>query len=240
MRIKLPVRRSLFFVGAFALALIALLPMRLGIDWLGLGSRGFAARQVEGSIWHGVIREAQFGKVGLGDLQAGLNGMPLFLGRARIGLERDGSTAEDRLGGAATVTRHTFGFDDLAGRLQLAGAFGPLPLSQLDLGDVTARFEDGRCIEAAGSVRAAVAGDMAGIALPGGLTGHVRCDGGALLIPLVSQSSMEALELRLSGDGRYQAVVRIRSADPALGGRLTAAGFVAAGGGYALTVSGNL
>lgn len=238
MRLRLPIGRTLFFVAAFAVALFALLPMRLGIDWLGLGNRGLAAREVEGSIWFGALKEAQVGSVGLGDLHAALRGLPLLLGRARVAVDRDGGTSAEGFTGAATVTRNSFGLDDLTGRLQLSGAFGTLPLTQLDLGDVTARFENGLCVEAAGTVRAAVAGDIAGIALPGGLNGAARCDQGALLLLLVSQSATESLDLKLFGDGRYTGVFTLRSADPTVRDRMAGAGFAVTPGGYGLTVNG--
>jgi len=238
MRVRLPIGRTLLFLLAFFIALIALLPMRLALDWFGLGERGLAAREVQGSVWYGALKETQFGSVGLGDLHAGLRGLPLLIGRARIALDRDEGTPEDEFQGAATITRNTFGFDDVQGRLQLAGALGALPLTQVDLGDVTARFEEGLCVQATGTVRAGVAGDVAGIALPGGLTGTARCDAGALLLPLVSQSSMETLDLRLFGDGRYEATVQLRSADPTLRDRMVAAGFAATAAGYGMTVSG--
>jgi general secretion pathway protein N len=231
--------RTLFFLGAFFISLLALLPMRMAMDWFGLGSRGFAAREVQGSVWFSGVKEAQFGTVGLGDLHAGLRGLPLLIGRARISLDRDEGAPEDELKGATTITRNGFGFDDFTGRLQLtAGSLGGLPLTQVDLGDVTARFENGLCVEAAGTVRAAVAGDLGGIMLPGGLTGTARCDAGALLLAMVSQSSMESFELRLFGDGRYQGNVLIRSADPTLRDRMVAAGLTATAQGYGLTVSG--
>lgn len=238
MRVRLPVGRTLFFLAAFAVALLALLPMRLALDWFGLGNRGLAAREVQGSVWYGALREAQFGSVGLGDMHAALRGLPLLIGRARIAMDRDAGAPADALDGAATITRNSFGFDDVDGRLQLAGALGPLPLTQIDLGDVTAHFENGLCVRAAGTVRAAVGGDVAGIALPGGLTGAARCDAGALLLPLTSQSGMESLELRLFGDGRYRAVVGVRSTDPMLRDRMAAAGFAVSATGYAMNVDG--
>lgn len=239
MRIRLPLGRTLLFLGVFFLALLALLPMRMGIDWFGLGTRGLAAREVQGSIWRGALKEAQFGSVGLGDLNAGLHALPLLAGRARFALERAESASGDALRGAATVTRGGFGFDDVTGRLMMTpGAMGRLPIGQIDLGDATARFENGQCAEAAGTVRAAAAGDLGGVALAGGFTGTMRCDAGALLIAMASQSSMETVELRLFGDGRYTATMLIRSTDAALQPRMAAAGFAPTAQGYGMTVSG--
>jgi general secretion pathway protein N len=80
MRVRLPFGRTLFFLGAFFLAMIALLPMRLALEWFGIGQRGVAAREVQGSVWYGALKEAQLGTAGLGDLQAGLRALPLVLG----------------------------------------------------------------------------------------------------------------------------------------------------------------
>jgi general secretion pathway protein N len=190
-------------------------------------------------VWFGALKETQVGNVGLGDMTARLHALPLAIGRARIALDRQEGAPADDFRGAATVTRGSFGFDDVTGRVQLtAGALGPLPLSQIDLSDVTARFENGMCTEAAGTVRATVAGDVAGIALPGGLTGTARCDAGALLLAMASQSSLETVELRMFGDGRYQANVLIRSTDATLRDRMGAAGLSLTPQGYGMTVSG--
>ena len=63
----------------------ALLPLRLAIGWLGLDARGFAAREAIGSLWLGGVREAEFGPVPVGDVDARLATWPLLIGRARIG-----------------------------------------------------------------------------------------------------------------------------------------------------------
>jgi len=239
MRVRLAMGRTLFFLGAFFLALVALLPMRMAMDWFGLGERGLAAREVQGSVWFGSLKEAQFGTVGLGDLYAGLRGLPLLIGRARIAMDRDAAAPADALDGAATLTRNSFGFDDLDGRLVLtAGALGRLPVTQVELGDVGARFENGQCVEASGTVRAQVAADIGGVTLPGGFTGTARCDAGALLLAMVSQSGMESFELRLFGDGRYAGTLLIRSTDTTLRDRMAASGLTVMPQGYGVTVNG--
>ena len=236
MRIRLPLGRSLFFVAAFMFALVALLPLRLALDWFGLGAHGLAAREATGTVWHGALQEAQFGSVALGDVEARLNTLPLLLGRARVSLEQP----EENGGfeGAATVTRHSFGLDDLSGRLRLGQALAPLPLSSLDLGDVTVRFANGVCAAAEGQMRASVAGEIVGVALPSGLSGNARCAGGALLLPLASRSGMEQLNLRIFADGRYRADLFVRPGDDAARDRLLAAGFALARGGYAMRLDG--
>ena len=188
MRIRLPLGRTLFFTVAFLFALVALLPLRLVLGWLSLDDRGFAAREAKGSIWLGALTEAQLGSVPLGDLQASLRTLPLFVGRARVDLKR---TDEARpLKGSATMSRTRFGVDDVTAAIDIGSVFAPLPIASADLSDVTVHFADGLCSSAEGLVKATIAGDVAGLSLPGGLSGNARCDEGALMLPLVSQSGM--------------------------------------------------
>ena len=236
MRFRLPLGRTLFFVCAFLFALVALLPLRLALDWLALDDRGFAAREAKGSIWLGAVSEAQLGVVPLGDLAAGLRTLPLFVGRARVDLERQDEA--DRFEGSATVSRHRFGFDDVTARLEIGAALAPLPVASLDLSDVSASFADGLCSSAEGLVTANLAGDIGGVSVPGGLSGNARCEEGALLLPLASSSGMERLDIRLFEDGRYRLALIVRPSDDIMRDRLIAAGFGLTGEGYAFTAEG--
>jgi general secretion pathway protein N len=237
MRVRLPLGRSLFFVCVFLFSLVALLPLRLVIDWLQLDQRGFAAREAQGSVWLGFLSEAQLGTVPLGDLAASLRTLPLFVGRARVDLRRE--EGADRFEGGASVSRHSFGVEDLTARLDLGAALAPLPLGAIDLSDVSAGFADGLCTSAEGRVTTNVAGDVAGLTLPGGLSGNARCDEGALLLPLASQSGMEAVNIRLFEDGRYELEFTVKPTDDAMRDRLIAAGFLLTNRGYALKASGS-
>jgi general secretion pathway protein N len=229
-------RRSLFFLGAFLFALLALLPLRVAIGWFGLDERGLAAREAEGSLWLGTLDEAQFGAAALGDLTASLRTLPLLAGRARLDVERH--EAARPLKGGVTATRHGFGIDDFSGVLEIGAGAMPLPIASVELGDVTARFADGLCRHGEGLVKASLSGDFGGMALPEGLSGNARCDGGALLLPLASRSGTEKLNLRLFEDGRYRAQLVVRVADPTMGPRLQAVGFAPSAGGYAFSIEG--
>jgi general secretion pathway protein N len=235
-RFRLPLGRGLFFLCAFLFALIALLPLRLGLDWFGLSDRGFAAREASGSVWLGTLEEAQFGRVAMGDLGTGLDTWPLLVGTARIEVEGLGGR---RLKGAFTSTRRGFGVDDVEAQVAMAGAFGPLPLAGLDLDDLSVRFEGGQCRSAEGRVKATLGGDYGGVPLPA-LAGVARCEGGLLLLPLASQAGSERLVLRIGADGRYRAELIVRPSQPAVAAALTAAGFAAAGGSYTMRLSGTL
>ncbi|MGF1549120.1 MAG: type II secretion system protein N [Sphingomonadaceae bacterium] len=236
MRVRIPLRRGIFFLCVLLFALVALLPLRLVLDWLALDERGLAAREARGSIWFGSLSEARFGSIALGDLTAELRTLPLLLGRARVDLDRIEEGKEFRAG--LTVSRHSFGVDDATGSIAVGSAFAPLPVASLDLSDLSARFRDGLCHSAEGMVKASVAGDLGGLALPGGFSGQVRCEEGALLLPLVSQTGMEALNFRLDENGRYAVELVVRPADQGLADRLAAAGFALTPTGYVLAADG--
>jgi general secretion pathway protein N len=232
----LPLRRSLFFLCAFLFALVALIPSGLALRWLSLDRSGLAGREATGSIWFGALREARFGSVPLGDASTRLRGLPLLLGRARLDLK---SPEGDSFEGAMTVSRHAFGIDDATAELAVGAALAPIPGAKLSLGDVSARFADGTCASANGLVKAIIAGEALGPALPSSFSGEARCDGGALLLPLASQSGMERLDIRLFGDGRYRLELLVRPSDDASRQRLVTAGFAPAGAGYALRTEGH-
>ncbi|MGS1017120.1 type II secretion system protein N [Allosphingosinicella humi] len=236
MRIRLPLGRSLFFTSVFLFAIVALLPLRLALDWLGFDERGFAAREARGSIWLGGLTEAQMGGIALGDLQTRLRTLPLLAGRARIDLTRHSEA--DPFTGSVPMARNRFGVDDVSAKLKLGSAVGPLPLGTLDLTDLSVHFADGGCASAEGMVKASVAGDVAGLPLAGGLSGAARCDGRALLLPLVSQSGVAAVNLRLSGDGAYVMEFAVTPSDDAMRDRLLASGFSLAGNGYTMSATG--
>jgi general secretion pathway protein N len=238
MRIRLPLGRSLFLLSAFLFAIVALLPLRLALDWLALDERGFAAREAKGSIWLGALSEAQFGSLALGDLRASLRTLPLFVGRARVDLVRDDDTEPFRA--SVTLSRNRFAIDDMTGPLAIGSALAPLPIGKLAFEDVSAHFTDGLCSSADGRVKAEVVGEAGGLPLPSVLSGNARCDQGALLLPLASQSGMESLNLRLFDDGRYEVALAIRPVDDGMRDRLLAAGFRLTATGYVLESAGAL
>lgn len=240
MRVSLPLGRLLFFVCMFLIAVIVLIPMRLGLDWLGLDERGVAAREARGSVWNGLLTEAQFGGSDVGDVDAGLGFFPLLIGRARLSVARDAPEGEalGEFRGALSVAGVDFGIDDMTARLPVAEMFAPISMTALDLEDLTAHFENGLCVEAEGTVRAELIPNAAGLALPASATGAARCDEGALLLPMIGQSGMDQLNVRIDGSGAYSAELLVRPADDGMRDRLIAAGFQPTAGGYAIVANG--
>lgn len=237
-RIRLTTGRRALFGALLAAALIVFLPMRLALGWFGVGDAGLSARAAVGSIWSGSLIEARFGDLALGDLRARLSPIQLLVGRARVDLSARDDAPGRTLSGAIGVSRHSIGVDDLTASLPTGRLFAPLPVTALDLDDVSIRFDDGVCTRAEGRVRATIAGDAGGVALPGSLSGAARCESGALLLPLASQAGTEQVTLRISPQGTYRAELMVRPTDPAVAQRLELAGFIATTAGHRLAIEG--
>jgi general secretion pathway protein N len=137
------------------------------------------------------------------------------------------------------VSRHSFGLDDMTATLPAGDVFAPVPVSALDLDDVSVRFQDGNCARAEGRVRATLAGEIGGISLGQGLSGAARCDAGALLLPLTSQAGTEAIVLRLWGTGRFRAELTVQPTDPVAEHKLVLNGFQPGPKGYTLSIEGS-
>ena len=234
-RVVLSVGRPTLFGAFLVTALLFLIPLRAGLSWFAVGDAGLTARRATGLVWSGRLVDAHLGSLALGDLDAALSPIALLFGRARITL--DSMT----LHGAASVSRHAFGIDDVTASLPSTTLFAPLPVTSLSLEGVSVRFRDGACENAEGRVRATLSGVAERIALPAFVSGPVRCDGAALLIPLISQTGSEGVSLRLNASGRYSANLTVRPTDPPAAARLQMAGFAPTGGGrYAISVEGAL
>jgi len=237
-RVRLRTGPAALFGALLVLALLVFLPLRLALGLAGIGELGLSARQATGTVWGGTLTEARVGAVALGDLEARLSPLALLLGRARIELDGPGTLPGRTIRGAVTVARHGFGVDDLTAGLAAAALFQPVPVTALDLDEVSVRFADGECREAAGRVRATLGPGPAGLPLPPQVAGAVRCDAGALLVPLTGQAGAEGVTLRVQGDGRYRAELSLTPSDAGAAERLRTLGFVQAGGAWRLAAEG--
>ena len=223
----------------FVLSLIATFPMRLAFDLLDLDKSGIAARDIRGSIWWSEIEGLRIANVDLDTVQAGVSPAQLLVGRARLNVWRKRGQMDD-ISGAIGVTANSFGIDDVTAVLPLGGLLGPMPISAVGISDVTVRFADGLCANAEGRVRADMLGTLPGLSLTSGLSGDAACENGQLVLPLVSQSGMEILTVRVTADGRYVARFTVKQPQPSLAETLRSSGFSATPQGQVLTVTGSL
>jgi general secretion pathway protein N len=217
--------------------LIALAILFMPLRFL-LPGEAATARKVEGIIWDGSIRDLKIGGLAIGDVNARLHFLPLLLGRATMSLSRGDTPFAPGVSGAVTRRPGGYSIDGLTASLSVATLFAPLPAESLQFTDFSARFVSGRCADAAGSVRLTAPAGVAGLDLPNGLLGKPRCDKGDLLIPLLSQSAMEHVDIRLSTNGSYSATVFIEGDRVEQAAMLTLSGFRPVSGGYKLVRKG--
>ncbi len=226
--------RILLAVVSAAILLIALLPLSVALPLAAPKDSGLSASRATGTIWDGMLYDAHVAGMALGDTRVGIFAMPLFTGEAQLAFR------SPALRGIIIAASDGYGIARGNGPIDIAVRVKPLPLAQLVLEDASVRFRGGKCASASGRVRAIVSGNIGGLALPGGMTGALRCDGAALLVPLVGQSGMERLDLRVMEDGKWRAELSVRSTDPAVTAKLIGAGFTPGPGGFAIRLSGAL
>lgn len=223
----------------FAFGLLLFLPLRIALGVAGLEKLGVSGRDVRGSIWSGRVDQLMIGAVAMGNVRVALSPMALLVGRARFNLSRQVGLPDD-IKGALTLGMGRVGIDDVTGAVPLGRMLAPLPIGSLAMEDVSMYFSAGHCGHAEGRVRAHVTGQIPGLNLSQGLSGAAICDGDALLLPLVSQSGMEKITLRLWESGRYTAEMRVETSDPTIAGALGGAGFRGVGNAQLLSIEGSL
>ena len=231
-------RAALLWMVACLLALVAFFPLRVALDLAGMGANGVTARQVRGSLWRGSIDGLMLGPVALGDVKAAVAPGALLLGRVRLDLSREGQG--EALRGAWVSGFNRRGVADVTGSMAAGGLFPALPVSLLEWQGVTVEFAGETCARAEGRLRMRLNGPLAGLSLSQGLEGPATCDGAAVLFPLVSQTGMERLSLRIERNGRYSARIAVKRAKEGDGAALAAAGLRAQGEDYVLSLEGRM
>ncbi len=198
-------------LAAFALGLVAVLPLRLA-----LGNSGLSAQRISGSIWHGRIAAAQLHGLALGDIDVRMASL-LPLRMAFDGL----------VSGNVALDRSVIG---LTGRVNTGSIVG-FPVSFVDFDAVSMGFDGGRCRASGGRVTVQLGGGEV-------LRGSPACENDAWRLVLAPSSGGTRVVLRLSGDGKYRADLRL--SDVAEGDRqgLLAAGFAPTPAGLARVVEG--
>jgi general secretion pathway protein N len=229
-------RRQRWIVGLSAAAVMALMsvPLAVVLPMALPADSGLSARTAEGTLWEGMLRQADVAGLPLGDTRVGFDFLPFLVGQARMGF------ASATLRGVLDVSSGSFGLSRGNGTVDLAGRLRPLPLSRFTFDDVAVEFRNDRCVSAKGRVRAEVATDIGGLALPGGMSGTLRCNGADLVVPLAGQSGMERVDLRVTASGNWRADLSVRTSDPVIAGKLLSSGFSSGPAGYTLRVSGAL
>jgi len=222
-------RRQLAIASILLLAIAAIIfmPLRMIVS-----SDAMSARKVEGIIWDGSIRDLKVGRLPIGDVNARLHFLPLLLARAEISFSRGDAPFAPGLSGSIVRRFGGFSVDGVTATLPVADIFTPLPADNIQLQDFSVRFIAGQCADAGGSVRLTFASGVPGYELANGLLGTPRCASRQLLIPLVSQSAMERVDIRLAADGGYSAAISLAGDRSEQAQSLILAGFRPVAGGY--------
>lgn len=228
-------RNRLIIYSALVLftAVIVFMPLRIIV-----GGEGVTARKVEGIMWDGSIRDLHVGKLAIGDVNARLHFLPLFLGQAQISFSRGDAPFAPGTDGSVTRRLGGISIDKVNATFLVSTLFAPLPAENLELKDTSVRFTAGRCTDASGSVRLTLANSIPGLDLSNGLLGQPRCDRGQLLIPLLSQSAMEHVDIRISSDGAYTASIFLEGDRTEYAAPLALSGFRSVSGGYRIVKKG--
>ena len=232
-------RERIILIVILGVAMLVTWPLRAAFSLFGLKEMGVAARSLRGPIWWGGAEQLQIRGVQLGTVDVFLNPLQLLIGRVRIDIVRRIGAVDD-IAGAITVGLGRRGIDDVTGAVAMAAPLAPLPVSRLEFEDLTVHYAGGQCTLAEGRVRARVPALISGLSLANGLSGDARCAGDSVELPLVSQSGQEQLTIRVSQDGRYEATMRVRSADPLVSAALGANGFRTIAGEQVLRTVGQL
>ena len=226
-------RRVLIGAALLLAATLIFMPLRTIFDFPGV-----SARKVEGIVWDGSIRDLRVGRVGVGDVNARLHFWPLLIGRARISLSRGDAPFAPGINGSVAHRIGGSEVRDFKATLPVQTLLAPLPAENIELQDFSARFIAGRCVEAGGNVRLTLANTVPGLDLTNGLLAKPRCDRGQLLIPLLSQSAMEHVDIRVSGDGAYTATIFLEGDRIDQAVQLGLAGFRPIAGGHRMVRKG--
>jgi len=229
----------LILLAVIAVALF-FLPLRLAVGWAGLEGSRFSAKTISGSVWNGRIEGAQLGPFPLGDLDAGLQVLPLLTGRVLMDLERPPAAGDPGLVATVGKSGNSLLVQDVTTVLNLGSQLAPLPASAIDLQAVSVNFTGGRCQSAGGQVRVSLDANIPGLNLKQGLLGNAECQDGVLVLPLQSGSGMEQLTLKLQGNGFYTARLFLSGSDRAWTLLLPTLGFRPVPEGYAIKVAGQL
>ncbi len=226
-------RKWRWWLAWVTLAMIVLIfPLSVVVALTGLPSAGLATRAATGTLWDGRLYQASIAGLAVGDTQVGLRVLPLFLARIESRLVAPRLTAVAQVSPGGWEVRHATGSVEPGDRLG--------PIARLDFDDARIGFSGKRCSVGEGRVRASLTMQIGGVALPGGFSGMMRCEGSELLLPLVGQSGLERLSVFIDADGKWRATLNMRTTDLEMQRKLDASGMARGPEGYTMRLSGRL
>jgi general secretion pathway protein N len=223
-------RPVLIFAAMLVAALLLLLPLRLVLMAGGMADSGLAAQSVSGSLWSGQMHGAVWRGINIGDGEAKLSPLALLGGGIRLGW-----TGENV---AATLLRQGNGGGIEAATGQIGPVtIGGMVLQRVDFDGFEVVFDGARCDRSGGRLTVQPGGVLMAA---GAMAGAPRCDGDAVVLPLVSADQATQMTLRVRSDATFRAVISIEPVAETLRPALQAAGFQPSPQGMTMTVEGVL
>lgn len=221
---------------AVIITLIALFPLPLAVALTA--PEGVSARGVAGLLWSGRVDQLHIGALDLGTVNTGVSPMGLLTGRIALPFSREAAPGVDPIVGRVSTGLGGQRIDGLTGTLALTT--GRIPISGIQLSNLSLRISGDGCQAASGRVQVTPTIAIPGIDLRNGLSGEAKCENGILVLPLTGQSGMENLTIRIRRNGQYEARLTVRADTPEMSQALTAAGFSPGEGGFGVTMTGRL
>ncbi len=233
------VRKPLSLIGALVLfgllALLLLMPLGFAAKAMGV-----SARHSQGTIMSGALGDASMGSVRIGDVNARLTILPLFTGKIGFTLQRGVAPHTPGISGRLGTGFGGIYADDLTATVDGKGLIKGLDGGQLHFETFSFAFSGGKCADASGVVRLSLDDSALDAVVPGGMIGNAECRNGDLVLPLMSQSTMERALIRIKADGSYELTLSISEPVPAMAAALGLSGFQPIAGGFRLVRSGHL
>ncbi len=233
LRKHLPIIGLLVLFGL--LALLLLMPLGFAAKAVGV-----SARHSQGTIMSGALRDASLGSVRIGDVNAWLTILPLFTGNVGFALQRGAAPQTPGISGSVGKGFGGIYADDLTATIDAKGLIRGLDGGQLHFEKFSFAFSGGKCADASGVVRLSLDESALDAVVPGGMIGNAECRKGDLVLPLMSQSTMERAFVRLKADGSYHLTLSVLEPAPEIATGLNLSGFQPVAGGFRLVRSGSL
>ncbi len=217
------------------LAMLLLMPLGFAAKTMGV-----SARHSQGTIMSGALRDASVGSVRIGDVNAQLTILPMFTGKMGFALQRGVAPHTPGISGSVGKSFSGIYADELTATVDGKGLIKGLDGGQLHFEKFSFAFSGGKCADASGVVRLLLDESALDDVVPGGMIGNAECRKGDLVLPLMSQSTMERALMRIKADGSYQLTMSVLEPVPAMAAALGLSGFQSIAGGFRLVRSGRL
>ncbi|WP_198024156.1 type II secretion system protein N [Sphingorhabdus lutea] len=213
-------------MAIFVILLILFMPMRAAIGMISGDNNLLRAQNINGPIWSGQISNVEIAGFSMGQINAGLLPLPLFMGRGELAFSSDKENNKAMIEGVIFGGLGGNGIKNLNGEAQLQGKIGKLLGGNVIFNNFNVHFKNDICSSAKGEVKLLLNGGiLSSLDINEGMTAQASCDGADLSLSFISFSEQEMVKLRVNQAGKYNANIIILTDDPAMMAGLGLLGF---------------